>query len=271
LGTPADPGMTPQTTFDPQPSYIPNNMIILTLDDGPDGSGCTGLSGDSASCTVLANEFFMQQGMKVDFFVNTQNRCVVAPMNGCYTYAQQLIQAGHYIGNHTVHHYHLARGGGMGDGIMHCLDSACVQSEITGVESTIGMLTNGMTTNLTRFRAPFGEPYQSGAAQDQVLVGQTVARYAVEVNWNFDSEDSNGTVWDGASLFNNVKKIIQTPGKGSWGIMLAHSVYPWTTQMLPLLIPYLRQNGFQLATVEDVICWRFGKHSWEIIPNKVPN
>jgi peptidoglycan/xylan/chitin deacetylase (PgdA/CDA1 family) len=261
----------PQTTFDPQPSYIPNNMIILTLDDGPDGTGCTGLPGGSASCTVLDYEFFARQGMKVDFFVNTSNRCQVAPMFGCYAYAQQLIQAGQYIGNHTIHHYHLAPGGGMGDGIMHCTDTSCVQDEITGVESAIGMLTNGMTTNLTRFRAPFGEPYQSGSQSDQMLVGPTVARYAVEVNWNFDSGDSNGTMWEGASLFNNIKKIIQTPGKGSWGIMLAHSVYPWTTEMFPLLIPYLQQNGFKLATVEDVICWRFGKHSWDIIPNKTPN
>jgi peptidoglycan/xylan/chitin deacetylase (PgdA/CDA1 family) len=124
---------------------------------------------------------------------------------------------------------------------------------------------------LTRFRAPFGEPYQNGDPLDQMVVAPTVARYAVEINWNFDSGDSNGTVWDAAALFANVKKTIQTPGKGAWGIVLAHSVYPWTTQMLPMLIPYLRQSGFKLATVEDVLCWRFGKHSWEIIPNKVPN
>jgi peptidoglycan/xylan/chitin deacetylase (PgdA/CDA1 family) len=263
--------MYPQTTFEPQPAYIPSDMIILTLDDGPDGTGCTGVMGDSASCTVLDNEFFMKQGMKVDFFMNTNNRCTVAPMFGCETYAQQLIAAGHYIANHTVHHYHLAPGGGMGDGIMHCSDSSCIQSEITGVESTVSMLTNGATKNLTRFRAPFGEPYQSGSMSDQALVEPVVAQYAVEVNWNFDSGDSNGMTWDAVSLFNNITGIIKTPGQGSWGIMLAHAVYPWTTQMLPQLIPYLQQNGFKLATVEDVICWRFGKHSWEIIPNKTPN
>jgi peptidoglycan/xylan/chitin deacetylase (PgdA/CDA1 family) len=154
---------------------------------------------------------------------------------------------------------------------MHCTDASCEKSEITGVESTVDMLTGGATKNLTRFRAPFGEPYQAGNASDQALVEPTVAQYAVEVNWNFDSQDSNGTMWDGTSLFHNIASIIQTPGKGWWGIMLAHAVYPWTTEMLPKLVLYLRQNGFQLATVEDVICWRFGKHSWEIIPNKTAN
>ena len=61
-----DPGMPPQTTFEPQPAYIPNDMIILTLDDGPDGVGCGG-----QSCTVLDSQFFMQQGIKADFFINT--------------------------------------------------------------------------------------------------------------------------------------------------------------------------------------------------------
>jgi peptidoglycan/xylan/chitin deacetylase (PgdA/CDA1 family) len=257
-------------TFEQQPGYIPNNMIILTFDDGPDGSGCPGL-GDSMSCTILDNEFLMSKGIKADFFLNTNNRCTVAPMFGCYSYAQQIIMSGQYIANHTVHHYHLAPGGGMGDGIMHCSDAACVESEITGVEGTVSMLTNGATTNLTRFRAPFGEPYQTGSASDQMLVEPVVAKYAVEINWNFDSQDSNGMMWTGTSLFDNIAGIIQTPGKGSWGIMLMHAVYPWTNQMLPLLIQYLQQNGFQLATVEDVLCWEFGKHSWEIIPNKKPN
>jgi peptidoglycan/xylan/chitin deacetylase (PgdA/CDA1 family) len=262
--------MYPQTTFEPQPAYIPSDMIILTLDDGPDGSGCPGV-GDSTSCTVLDNEFFMQQGMKVDFFINTNNRCTVAPMFGCYAYAQQLIAAGHYIANHTVDHHHLAPGGSTTDGIPHCADATCVTNELTGVESTISMLTNGATKNLTRFRAPFGEPYQVGDMSDQALVEPIVAQYAVSVNWNFDSGDSNGMTWDAVSLLNNVTGIIQTPGQGSWGIMLAHAVYPWTTQMLPQLVTYLQGHGFKLATVEDVICWRFGKHSWEIIPNKTPN
>jgi peptidoglycan/xylan/chitin deacetylase (PgdA/CDA1 family) len=154
---------------------------------------------------------------------------------------------------------------------MHCSDSACVDAELSGVELTVGMLTGGMTPHLTRFRAPFGEPYQAGTPAEQMLVEPVVANYAVEINWNFDSEDSNGMAWDGSSLFNNITSLIKKPGQGVWGIMLMHSVYQWTNEMLPLLIPYLKQNGFRLGTVEDVLCWRFGKHSWQIIPGRIAN
>ena len=58
------------------------------------------------------------------------------------------------------------------------------------------------------------------------------------------------------------------PGKASWGILLQHGTYPWTHDALPLLYGpsgYLATHGFKLATIEDAICWKFGKHSWEIV------
>jgi len=271
-GTAADPGMYPETRFDSQPAYIPNNMIVLTLDDAPDGSGCVSeADAGSASCTVLDDQLLNQNGIKADFFINTDNRCAVAMQTGCWTYVQQLFAHGHYIANHTVNHYHLAPGGSSTDGIMHCTGATCIDAQLAGVERTVSTLTIGATPHLTRFRAPFGEPYQGGSATDLALVEPIVANYAVEVDWNFDSTDSNGTPWDPAALFQYVTTVIKTPGKGSWGIMLMHAVYPWTYHMLQMLIPYLKLNGFQLASVEDVICWRFGKHSWQIIPNRVPN
>jgi peptidoglycan/xylan/chitin deacetylase (PgdA/CDA1 family) len=271
-GTAIDPGMYPQTTFDPQPTYIPKNVIVFTLDDGPDGIGCAGESGASSmSCTVLDNQLLTQNGIKADFFINTANRCPVAPDTGCWTYVQQLLQSGHSLGNHTVNHYHLAPGGSTTDGIMHCTDTTCVDGQLSGVEATVAAITNQGMLHLTRFRAPFGEPHQAGSASDLALVEPVVATYAVEVDWNFDSTDSNGTLWDPTALFQYVTSVIKTPGKGVWGIMLAHAVYPWTHDMLAMLIPYLKQNGFVLGSVEDVLCWRFGKHSWEIIPNRSPN
>jgi hypothetical protein len=41
--------------------------------------------------------------------------------------------------------------------------------------------------------------------------------------------------------------------------------------MLQSLIPYLKQNGFVLASLEDVSCWLWGKHTWDIIPNRTQN
>jgi hypothetical protein len=44
-----------------------------------------------------------------------------------------------------------------------------------------------------------------------------------------------------------------------------------TSDILPMLIPYLQRHGFVLGTVEDVVCWMFGKHTWQIIPGRSAN
>jgi peptidoglycan/xylan/chitin deacetylase (PgdA/CDA1 family) len=213
--------------------------------------------------TPMDLQWLKSNSLIVDFFINTMN------WGGPDSAIQQMFTDGHHLGNHTIHHWHLAPGGGV-DGIMHCMDSTCVDSEISGNETAINTIIGGSKPHLTRFRAPFGEPFQSGSASDLALVQPIVAQYAVEINWNFDSGDTAG-ITDGTALFNNVTMQIKTPGQGSWGIMLAHGVNQQTHDMLPMLIPYLQQNGFVLGDVEDVVCWMYGKHSWDIIPNRTSN
>jgi peptidoglycan/xylan/chitin deacetylase (PgdA/CDA1 family) len=244
LGAPMDPGVTPQTTFDAQPSYIPKNVIVITLDDVPDDTW-----------TKQDLDYLLANHLKVDFFTNTMNW---SGMEG-WPLITRMLAEGHHVGNHTVHHPYLVT-----------LDPTTIESEITEVEQTVDMLTSGATPHLTRFRAPYGEPYQAGSTAQMALVEPIVAKYAVHIGWNFDSGDTAG-ITDGTALFNNVVLQIKTPGQGSWGIMLAHGVNRQTHDMLPMLLPYLQENGFVLGTVEDVVCWMFGKHTWEIIPGRVEN
>ena len=77
--------------------------------------------------------------------------------------------------------------------------------------------------------------------------GPVVAKYAVEVDWNFDSGDSDGTMWTVTNLFANVTQQLTS---GAYGIMLMHGVYTWTQGMLPMLISYVQSNGYKLATLE---------------------
>ena len=64
--------------------------------------------------------------------------------------------------------------------------------EMKGVETMVDMLSNGGIPNLTRFRAPYGEPFQVGAGAIQAIKTLT-KKYAVHVGWNFDTQDSNAT------------------------------------------------------------------------------
>jgi peptidoglycan/xylan/chitin deacetylase (PgdA/CDA1 family) len=264
-----DPGMQPQTTFDPNPSYIPKNVIVITLDDVPGTNDRTPAGFPDVTAADLA--LFKTNNLKVDFFINTNN---YDPTNQNAD-IMQMMSDGHYLANHTIHHYHLGHAP-MPDGIMACnADPTCDDTEIGGNETAINTILNNAKPHFTRFRAPFGEPYQGGypaAAADQAAVGPVVAKYAVAYNWNFDSGDSNGMAWNGTTLYQNVVAQIGTAGTGSsWGIMLAHGVYSFTYDMLKTLIPYLKQNGFVLANLEDVSCWMWGKHTWDIIPNRTQN
>jgi peptidoglycan/xylan/chitin deacetylase (PgdA/CDA1 family) len=146
--------------------------------------------------------------------------------------------------------------------------------EITGVEDVVNRRSNGGRPHLTRFRAPYGEPFQaSGTGLAQVQAA--VAKYAVEVGWQMDSGDSScddalgKPCFTGQQIANNVETLIGTTPGQRWGIVLLHGVFPWTNEAVPMLFDpktgYLAMHGFKLATVEDVICWKYGKHSWEIV------
>lgn len=275
----------PETGFDEKPDFIPNDVIIPTLDDVPDDVMSTpDQAHGSGGWTTKDLAWLDAHHMHWDLFINTDNACdlVDSPApEGC-TKAIADVLKNHYPANHTVHHYHL--GTAAADG---CGDAACVKTELQGVETFINMASGGARPHLTRFRAPFGEPYQEGpGAPGYNFVPGAVSPFAVSIGWNLDSDDSNhddGTNCTdsdgnpaacptGATTAGVVEKLIKTPGKGAYGIVLMHGLFSWTYDALPLLFDpttgYLAKNKFRVGTVEDAICWKYGKHSWEIVASK---
>jgi peptidoglycan/xylan/chitin deacetylase (PgdA/CDA1 family) len=289
LGTAAPVGTAPGTGFDTQPAFIPNDVVILTLDDGPDGTySPPDPAYGAGGWTTSALQFLDMNNLHLDFFLNTDNWCGdVTPgptANPTCDSAIVDILTLHNPGNHTVHHIH------MGVNLppdttqtppfpQSCDGASSMDScdaEIAGVESVVNTLSNGGRPHLTRFRPPYGEPYQiSGPGLADVSA--VVAKYAVWVGWNIDSGDSlyNGTSCattpcpTGAQIAGNVETLLgSAPGQGRWGIVLMHSTFPWTRDALPLLLGtggYLATHGFRVGTVEDAICWKYGMHSWQVV------
>ena len=281
----------PDTGFDEMPSYIPNDVIIPTLDDAPDDVSDTSTPAKGKGGWSTADLAWLDaHNLHWDLFINTDNACTFTGTSGpagCLDAVKDVL-AKHYPGNHTVHHYHLGTPptAAAPDG---CGTAACVTTEIKGVETVISALSNAARPHLTRFRAPFGEPYQEGSgAAGFNFVPAAASPFAVAVGWNLDSDDSN---WDdgtnctdangkvttkcptGASVAATVEKLIKTPGTGSnYGILLMHGIFPWTHDAIPLLFDpatgYMAKNKFRIGTVEDAICWKYGKHSWEIVAAK---
>jgi peptidoglycan/xylan/chitin deacetylase (PgdA/CDA1 family) len=272
-GTPVAIGKFPDTGFDTRPAYIPNDVIIPTFDDVPDGANTPPdpVYGPG-NWTKSDLAFFKKNQMHPDMFINTNNWCGDITQDPSCEATLVDILKNENAGNHTVHHIHMGIAGTPSD--PGCPDAPSCSAEVAGVESLVKTLSNGGRPHLTRFRAPYGEPFQA-QGPGLSMVEAVVAKFAVQVGWNFDSGDSScdsttAPCFTGQQIANNVIQHIGSgPGKGQgWGIVLMHGTYPWTRDALPILFGskgYLAKHGFKIGTVEDAICWKYGKHSWQIV------
>jgi peptidoglycan/xylan/chitin deacetylase (PgdA/CDA1 family) len=287
-GTCLNPGCTVLTTaaviagfaeigFEEHPAYIPPDVIVPTFDDVPDGPQipATGDFG-AGDWTKKIVQYLDSTRLHFDFFINTNNFCDVLNNPGCMDTVTSILRS-HYPGNHTVHHVSM----GIDNKdlpLLNCDTPASVnkptcEAEMMGVEAVINTASKGARPHLTRFRAPFGAPYELDDARVLAHVRPIVSRYAVHVGWNIDSGDAlcDTCRYTGQQIADMVIAQIGTgPGKGTnHGIVLMHGVFPGSFDAARILFDprtgYAQTHGFRLANVEDVICWKYGKHSWQIV------
>jgi peptidoglycan/xylan/chitin deacetylase (PgdA/CDA1 family) len=283
LGTPAGVGKFPTIGFEARASYIPNDVVIPTFDDVPDrpyttADGSLYTNFGSGDWTKQMLDFLDANNLHFEFFINTANFCDVSKNPGCMTTLGRILKTQN-AANHTVHHIHMGRNGYDAKNMFNsgCLPAGggsmlTCEGELMGVESIVNMLSKGGIAHLTRFRAPYGEPFQAGGGSAELQ--NVVAKFAVHVGWAMESADADHDA-DGKSLgtgffVNNVTKAIGAgPGQGSYGVILMHGTYPWSLGELKSLFDpntgYMKTHKFRVGTVEDAVCWKYGKHSWELI------
>ena len=241
----------PAIDFAPRPSYVANNVIGLTFDDGPDDTN-----------TPIVLDVLKAKGVKATFFINTDNFGTVDTSPTLKAIVQRIVNEGHQLGNHTVHHPHLPD-----------LTTAQIEAEITGVQTTVNRsdVLGPSYPKLTLFRAPFGEPFQGeGPGQPGYdKVAPIVGKYAVHIGWAMDTLDYNctsGTATQNRDcVINSFKNLVKTPGTGDYGVVLMHSVQPQTAAAIGSIIDYAKSNNFVFKQVEDFVQARFGKSSHDII------
>jgi peptidoglycan/xylan/chitin deacetylase (PgdA/CDA1 family) len=233
--------------FNSRPGYLPNNVVNLSFDDGPDWNN-----------TARVLDVLRDKNVKATFFINTENWSNLNVDEPMKALVRRMVAEGHELASHSVHHLHMAT-----------LGADQIEAELRGVEDTVNSVIGPGAPRMTLFRAPFGEPYQGNdpnwpsAAYN--LVAPIVARHAVHIGWAIDSFDYNCAPGDGNCVFNNVKNRIQTPGNGDYGVILFHSVHSQTAAALPQIIDYIRSSGFQIWSTEDVVRARFGMTSEQIV------
>ena len=281
LTTAAPVGDYVEIGFEQQPSYIPNDVVVLTFDDVPDPihkpTDMPYANFGDGDWTRKLVDYIDMNNLHTDFFINSNNWCDFSKHPECNGTMIKLLK-NHNAASHSVHHMHM--GGSTPPNPMELWSSSCggptamykCDDEMKGVEELVSMLSAGGIPHLTRFRAPYGEPFLGGGGSIDLIRG-IVKKYAVHIGWQIDSGDSNCDTckYTGQAMANNVlMRLGQRSGQGgNWGVVLMHSTYPWTYDAAKTLMDpttgELKKRGYRLGTVEDVICWKYGKHSWELV------
>ena len=204
-----------------QPVYIPNDVIIPTIDDVPDSVDTTGgtVMNDGyppGNWTRTDLAFLDSINFKMDFFMNDNNWTVVTsdPMgdagcdpNGYAAYVD--ILKNHFPANHTADHSMMGNipSWEMGDAgscfpytptQAQCCDCTLCPStdcttEIQSVETLVAAISNNGRPHLTRFRMPYGIPVEPPTMANLTSVQAKVAKFAVWAGWHFLTHDADNS------------------------------------------------------------------------------
>ncbi len=188
-------------------------MVALTFDDGPVGTA-------SSATSIRIQDALTKNGFHATFFywgsrINGSNEAEIARAH----------QLGFEVGNHTMNHQYLTGLGGSG-----------VQKEINDCKSILSRIT-GRDNFLVR------PPYLAVDSTVQSNAGAPL------INCALDSED-----WNNASAQQMIDKIKAGVSNGSLdnSIVLMHETYASTAEAVEYLLPYLKQQGWQVVTVSEL-------------------
>lgn len=147
---------------------------------------------------------------------------VVGPnAENCAETLKAISLAGCEIGNHTYNHKDLTT-----------LAAAEVDEQIEKVNRAVKKATG---ENTTVIRPPYG------AFNDDVLLQLKEP----VILWDLDTED-----WDSRNAQKVVEKVLDTVKDGD--IVLMHDIYDSTAEAVEILVPKLKEQGYQIVSVSEL-------------------
>lgn len=189
-------------------------QVALTFDDGPD-----------SVYTPQILDILKKQGAKATFFV-VGTRVQQNP-----DVALRIVREGHAIGNHTYTHK-----------LMSSRDLRDIRREITAADEAIFRVTRQRPRI---FRPPYGAE-DPGVMREVFRLGYKV------ILWSIDSQD-----WKNASAESIIDH--ELPYFHNGAIILNHSAggagedLSGTVRALPVVISSLKQKGYQIVTVPELL------------------
>ncbi|HGP3997096.1 TPA: polysaccharide deacetylase family protein [Enterococcus faecium] len=172
--------------------------------------------GPGATTTPQLLRILKEKNVHATFFVLGENTAQHPEI------VKQTAEAGHEIGNHTYNHQNLAT-----------LSAQSMTEEVTKADTEIKKVT-GKTPAFVR--PPYGSVTN---------VGATIIQRPI-IEWSVDSED-----WKTRNPDLILQKIQATVYDGA--IILFHDIYPETIRSVPQVIDYLKEQGYRITTVGDLL------------------
>ncbi len=140
---------------------------------------------------------------------------------------RKIFEDGHEIGNHSYKHPHM-RELSEEEILREIGQTEQLSKEIIGKEGVL-------------FRFPYGE-------SDERLLQLIQKKGFMSINWSVDSKD-----WKGISAEEIFQNIVKDDNLGKGAIILMHNSGEHTAEALELVIPFLREMGYQIVKVTDLL------------------
>ena len=193
-------------------------IAYLTFDDGPYYN------------TYRVFDILDQYGVKATFFTTNINGeyCFDNEDANCWIRYKEYIARGHTIANHTYTH-------GIFRGLYSSTDS--FMDAVIKQEELIKELTGGYVTNILRF--PGGSSTARGI-KDSIIERLRERGYGW-VDWSANDGDG-GSLNSNDVAWSNFVSTINSPME----VILFHDYSNITTNVLPRMIEYLQNNGYEL-------------------------
>lgn len=152
------------------------------------------------------------------------------------------------VGNHTMHHCDLVRGGGGSPSSDPCLTGGAPSAEFVRSQLTDAgaILRAGTGQDPQPYWRP---PY--GSVNDAVLDAAASVGYTKTFLWDIDSVDWKPIADGGPTAEQIAAKVVGNAVNGS--VVLFHLGGYETLDALALLIPGLRDRGFILTSLSDLL------------------
>jgi peptidoglycan/xylan/chitin deacetylase (PgdA/CDA1 family) len=234
---------------------LPAKTAFLTFDDGP----------GAWTSTVL--DTLKQEDVKATFFVcsHANDKYKPATKRGFAAYTTELfrmVDEGHVLGNHTVHHSNL--------GQAHTEAEVGKELDDNELELAHAFIGAGRRPiELKMLRAPFGSPFLNGGSS---VAAPAFEKRGFSVLWNVDSGDSASWVAGDwlepshytASLYYNpdtnayrarvqsIESKVLGAADGKGIVVLMHDIHATTRDALPGIIHGLKERGYVFSTADKL-------------------